>query len=125
LVLCLYSTLFVAIWRVKERKLAVRWGTRGCESVAVGRLRPEYIANLGIQDQSAGLGEKTVDAIRAGDDFMRDVKVAVSIPVIVASGMGLGLVLSGIFILEAFVAQVYEGFGKGVVVSQALKLIIS
>ncbi len=56
---------------------------------------------------------------------MRDVKVAVSIPVIVASGMGLGLVLSGIFILEAFVAQVYEGFGKGVVVSQALKLIIS
>lgn len=125
MVLCLYSTLFVAIWRVKERKLAVRWGTRGCESVAVGRLRPEYIANLGIQDRSAGRGEKTVDAIRAGDDFMRDVKVAVSIPVIVASGMGLGLVLSGIFILEAFVAQVYEGFGKGVVVSQALKLIIS
>jgi len=107
----------VAVWRVKERKLAVRRGTRGCESVAVGRLRPEYVANLGIQDQSVGRGEKTVDVIRAGDDFKRDVKVALSIPVIVACGLGLGFVLSGIFLLEAFVSQVYDGFGKEVVVS--------
>ena len=87
----------------------------------MGRLRPEYVASLGLQNESAGRGEKTVDAIRAGDDFKRDVKVALSIPVIVACGVGLGLVLSGIFLLEAFVAQVYEGFGKGVVVSCILK----
>ena len=87
----------------------------------MGRLRPEYVASLGLQDESAGRGEKTVDAIRAGDDFKRDVKVALSIPVIAACGVGLGLVLSGIFVLEAFVAQVYEGFGKGVVVSCILK----
>lgn len=105
------------MWRVKERKLAVRWGTRGCESVAVGRLRPEYVASLGLEEQKAGGGEKTVDAIRAGNDLKRDAKMAASVPVIIACGVGLGTVLSGIFVLEAFVTQVYEGFGAGVVVS--------
>ena len=101
---------------MKERKLAVRWGTRGCESVAVGRLRPEYVANLTLEQQTPGRGEKTVDAIRAGDDLKRDAKIALSIPVIAACGLGLGLVLSGIFVIEAFVTQLYEGIGKEVVV---------
>ncbi|ORY26484.1 calcium-activated chloride channel-domain-containing protein [Naematelia encephala] len=115
LILSLYSTIFVALWRIRERKLAVRWGTRGCESVAVGRLRPEYVANLGLDHQGAGKGEQAVDAIRAGDDLKRDVKLALSVPVIIASGFGLGVVLMGIFVLEAFVAQIYEGVGKQVV----------
>ena len=123
-ILSLYSTIFVAFWRVKERKLAVRWGTRGCESVAVGRLRPEYVANLGLQQQTPGQGEKTVDAIQAGDDLKRDAKIALSIPVIAACGVGLGLVLSGIFVIEALVAQVYEGLGKEVVVRHSLQSIL-
>jgi anoctamin-10 len=120
LVLCLYSTIFVAYWRIRERKLAVRWGTRGCESVAVGRLRPEYVANLGLDKRAAATGpggEEAVDAVQAGHELQRDVKVALSVPVIVACGVGLGVVLMGIFLLEAFVAQVYQGAGKEVVVS--------
>ena len=105
----------MAYWRVRERKLAVQWGTRGCESVAVGRLRPEYVANLSSSQQGAGADQ--VNAVHAGDETKRDVKMAASIPVIVICGVALGTLLMGIFVLEAFVGQVCEGLGKQVVVS--------
>ncbi|WVQ94169.1 hypothetical protein IAU59_001247 [Kwoniella sp. CBS 9459] len=111
--LSLYGTAFVAIWRIKERKLAVRCGTRGCESVAVGRLRPEYVANLGLDKRQSN--ENPVDAVQQGSDGKRDLKLAASVPVIVACGVGLGVVLLGIFMLEAFVGQAYDGVGKEVV----------
>ncbi|WVQ82899.1 hypothetical protein IAT38_005035 [Cryptococcus sp. DSM 104549] len=112
--LSVYATVFVALWRIKERKLAVRWGTTGCESVAVGRLRPEYIANMGL-DKRTDSGVEAVDAVQAGNELKRDTKVAVSVPVIVACGVGLGVVLMGIFVLEAFVGEVYDGIGKEIV----------
>ncbi|WWD22681.1 hypothetical protein CI109_107174 [Kwoniella shandongensis] len=111
--LSIYATTFVAIWRIKERKLAVRWGTRGCESVAVGRLRPEYVANMGWDKE--GNDTSAVDAVQAGNDLKRDAKVAISVPIIAACGVGLGVVLMGIFVLEAFVGQVYDGIGKEIV----------
>lgn len=117
LALSLYSTIFVAYWRIRERKLAVKWGTRGCESVAVGRLRPEYVANLGLEKRDAS-ASGAVDALHAGDEGKRDAKMAASVPVIAACGVGLGIVLMGIFLLEAFVSQVWEGMGKDILVSQ-------
>ena len=96
----------------------MRWGTRGSESVAVSRLRPEYVANMGFDKQSAS-DEGAIDTIQAGNDLKRDMKVAASVPIIIACGVGLGFVLMGIFVLEAFVAQAYEGFGKQVVVSRS------
>ena len=116
IILALYSTIFVATWKIKERKLAVRWGTKGCESVAVGRLRPEYVANMGL-DRPGAEKRSIVDTVRAGDDLKRDIKVAASIPVIVGCGVVLGAVIMCIFMLEAFVSQAYEGVGKQVVVS--------
>lgn len=47
----------------------------------------------------------------------RDVKVALSIPVIALCGVGLGVLLMGVFLLEAFVSEVYEGVGQSIVVS--------
>ena len=52
-----------------------------------------------------------MDTIQAGNDLKRDVKVAASVPVIIACGVGLGFVLMGIFVLEAFVALATELFG--------------
>lgn len=74
------------------------------------------MANMGLDKRSPGSGN-AVDTIRAGNDLKRDVKVVVSIPVIIASGVGLGILLMGIFVLEAFVSEVYDGVGKQVVVS--------
>jgi anoctamin-10 len=71
---------------------------------------------MGFDKQSAS-DEGAIDTIQAGNDLKRDAKVAASVPIIIACGVGLGCVLMGIFILEAFVAQAYEGFGKQVVVS--------
>ncbi|TYJ51955.1 hypothetical protein B9479_007444 [Cryptococcus floricola] len=110
--LSVYASVFVAIWRVKQRKFAVRWGTIGCESMAISRLRPEYVASLGF-DEKKDL--QAVDAIQAGNELKRDTKVAASIPVIVACGVGLGIVLMGIFVLEAFVGEAYDGYGKEIV----------
>jgi hypothetical protein len=62
-------------------------------------------------------GSDQVNAFHAGDEAKRDVKMAASIPVIVICGVGLGVLLMGIFVLEAFVGEVYEGIGKQVVVS--------
>ena len=39
--------------------------------------------------------------------------------------MGLGGLLMGIFVLEAFVGEVYDGFGKEVVVSPSPFLLLS
>jgi hypothetical protein len=84
----------------------------------VGRLRPEYVANLHLNSSKRSIGEQdSVDAVHAGDESKRDVKMAASIPVIALCGVGLGGLLMGIFVLEAFVGEVYDGFGKEVVVS--------
>jgi hypothetical protein len=132
LILSLYSTIFVSVWKIRERKLAVRWGYKGCENLAVGRLRPEYVANLGL-DKGDVLGasargegsvkregEAAVDVAMRGDALKRDAKGVLSVLVIALCGVGLGGVLMGIFVLEAFVSQVYEGPGKEVVVSHIL-----
>lgn len=67
-------------------------------------------------NQRGGDGDG-VDAVHAGDEGKRDLKVGASIPVIALCGLGLGGLLMGIFALEAFVGEVYDGFGKEVVVS--------
>ena len=101
--------------------------------MAVGRLRPEYVANLAkqgqigdIQKQGQGQGvrgdvqkegEDAVDMAMRGDALKRDVKGVVSVLVIAVCGVGLGGLLMSIFVLEAFVAEIYEGPGKEVVVS--------
>jgi len=75
------------------------------------------VANLNVNLNQGGGDEKGVDAVHAGDEGKRDLKMGASIPVIALCGMGLGGILMGIFILEAFVGEVYDGFGKEVVVS--------
>ncbi|KAL1408823.1 hypothetical protein Q8F55_005637 [Vanrija albida] len=104
--LSLYSAVWLAVWRIKERKLAVQWGTRGCESVAVGRLRPQYVA--AHQLRNVADAQNTTDVVR-------DAKVVASVPIILACGAVLGLVLTCIFMLEAFVGHLWHGAGKAIV----------
>lgn len=104
-ILALYSTTFVASWRIQERKLAVRWGLRGVEHV-VGLMRPEYV----LSHQLSSVSESHRRA-----DLRRDGKIVLSVPIILGCGLLLGCVLVGIFFLEAFVGQLWDGFGKEVV----------
>lgn len=102
--LAIYSTVFIAMWRVRERKLAVRWGTRGCEAVA--RMRPQYVISHNLQ---------SLDQPQHKSDLIRDSKMVASVPVVLMCGAVLGVVLMCIFMLEAFVGQLWHGPGKAVV----------
>lgn len=84
----------------------------------MSKLRPEYVANL--EKRGKGTGKDVVGTVQKGDDDKRDLKVAASVPIIAICGVGLGLLLMAVFVLEAFVSEIYEGLGQGVVVSLQL-----
>ena len=106
LLLLLWSVTFVEWWRIRERILSTRWGTRGAENAE--RRRPEYVAKVrkGEDDEE--------------DDFPwwnRELRILASVPVILGFATILAAFLTAIFVLEAFVSQMYTGPGKDYIVS--------
>lgn len=102
--LVLWSIFFVEFWRIRERTLSVRWGTRG--SFRVERRRAQYAVS---------------DVSNEGPKFpwwKRDFRIFASLPVILAFGAVLAALLTGIFVFEAFVTQLYNGPGQRIIVSQ-------
>jgi len=101
IVLMAWSVTFVEWWSIRERILSIRWGTKG--SANVERRRPEYVARVRKGDSDDE------------DDFpwwIREFRVIASIPVILVFAAIMAALLFGVFILEAFVAQMYTGPGK-------------
>lgn len=112
---CLWAVGFVESWRVMERKIAVQYGTLGVARVE--HLRPQYLASLsdtaGIAVPDSVTEQKTLSPSPRDTQFlMREAKMGASVPVLVACGTALGALLTGIFIFEAFFAQLYDGPGK-------------
>ncbi|KAG8860323.1 hypothetical protein FRB96_003972 [Tulasnella sp. 330] len=96
----LWSIFFVEAWRIRERTLSVIWGSYGCERVE--RRRSEF--------KGAG------DASEVSDDSLfpwwkRELRVMAGLPVIAFFATALFVVLTLIFIVEAFVTQLYTGPG--------------
>ncbi|KAK7687670.1 hypothetical protein QCA50_008885 [Cerrena zonata] len=86
--LVLWSITFVEWWRIKQRVLSVRWGTRGSFRVEKRRAHYKPIAW-----------------------WKRDLRMVTSIPVILFFAAILASLLTGIFVFEAFVTQLYNGPG--------------
>lgn len=99
--LVLWSTFFVEFWRIKERILSVRWGTRG--SFRVERHRAQFKDAGG-----KGLGFPW---------WKRDTRIFASLPVILLFAGVLAAFLTMNFLLEAFVTQLYTGPGQKIIVS--------
>ncbi len=94
--------VFVEWWRIHERLLSLRIGTRG--SARVEKRRVEY---------------------RPGMKWWnKDLRVFASVPLITLFATLLAVILTGIFVLEVFVTQLYEGPGKQFVVSVPCLFII-
>ncbi|EIW81754.1 DUF590-domain-containing protein [Coniophora puteana RWD-64-598 SS2] len=91
--LLLWSIGFVEWWRLQERKLSVRWCTRG--SARVERRRADYVPGFPW--------------------WKRELRIVASIPVILLFASVLAIILTVIFILEAFVTQLYTGPGSKLV----------
>jgi anoctamin-10 len=97
LLLLVWSTTFVEYWRVRERRLSVRWSTRG--SFKVEKRRADYKPNFPW--------------------WTRELRALASVPVILLFAGVLGSLLTGIFVFEAFVTQIYTGPGHQYIVSDA------
>lgn len=87
--LLLWSIAFVEWWTIKERVLSVRWGTRG----------------------SANLEKRRTSYIPGFPWWKSELRVIASLPVIVFFGVVLAVLLTIIFVLEAFVTDLYTGPG--------------
>lgn len=86
--LLVWAVTFVEWWRIKQRILSVRWGTRG--SFRVEKRRAQYLPIPW---------------------WRRELRILFSIPVILFFAAVLTCLLTGIFIFEAFVTQLYKGPG--------------
>ncbi|KAI0761839.1 DUF590-domain-containing protein [Trametes elegans] len=87
-ILLVWSVTFVEWWRIKQRILSVRWGTKG--SFRVEKRRAQYTPLAW---------------------WKKDLRMLASLPVILLFASVLGVILTGIFIFEAFVTQLYTGPG--------------
>ncbi|KAF8267790.1 DUF590-domain-containing protein [Lactarius quietus] len=87
--LFLWSLVFVEYWRIRERIHSATWGCLG--SVRVEHHRPRYV--------------------EGHPWWKRELKVLVSVPVIVIFASILAILLTAIFVFEAFVTALYTGPG--------------
>ena len=94
-ILFIWSVVFVEWWRLQERILSVRWCTRG--SFRVEKRRADFVPGLRW--------------------WRKESRKMASIPVILLFASVLAVVLTGVFMLEAFVTQLYKGPGSRIVVS--------
>lgn len=85
----LWAIAFVEYWRAHERILALRFGTRGAFKVEQRRI--QYKPGFSW--------------------WQRELRVIASLPVILTFAAVLSALLTAIFVLEAFVAQIYQGPG--------------
>ena len=92
--LFLWSIFFVEYWRIRERLYSVAWGSLG--SVRVENHRPNYIEGHSW--------------------WKRELKILVSVPVIALFASILAVLLTAIFIFEAFVTTLYTGPGHEYIV---------
>lgn len=86
--LVLWAITFVEWWRIRERILSVRWGTRGSFRVEKRRAQYQPIPWWG-----------------------RELRILAGLPVTLFFAAILAALLTGIFLFEAFVTQLYKGPG--------------
>ncbi|KAJ3917573.1 calcium-activated chloride channel-domain-containing protein [Lentinula edodes] len=85
---------FVEWWRVKERRIALRYGVRGSTRVEKARVQNRY------KDISA---------------WTREIRILASVPVILSFAVLLAVLMTGIFFLEEFCEHFYTGPGRNYV----------
>lgn len=98
--LMIWSVGFVEYWRIQERLLSIRWGTRG--SFKVERRRAQY------------------EDVAGGGSFpwwKRELRILASVPIILFFAAILGSLLTAIFMFEAFVTRLYTGPGHQYIAS--------
>lgn len=107
LALVFWACIFVESWRIKERKLAVRWGTLNCGSVE--SRRAEFKADRIESDKVTG------EDVEIFEWWRKELRIACSVPAVAFFAALLALALTTMFVVEVFVVRLYEGPGKAAV----------
>lgn len=105
--LILWACTFVEVWRLRERKLAVRWGTTNLGNTLERRaaFRPRTVTRDPV----------TGETLEVYEWWRRELRVIASLPVVLLFVVLLIATLTAIFFIEVIVAEVYDGPGKGIV----------
>lgn len=96
-----WSCLFVELWRMKERKLAVRWGTLGVGQV--DRRRYDFVPRTTRIDPATEEPEEVFEWWR------RELRVVLSLPIMAVFAAVLAATMTLMFVVEIFVTQLYHG----------------
>lgn len=102
-----WACAFVEAWRLRERKLAVRWGTTGLSNVP--ERRAEFRPRTVRSDPATGEREEVFEWWR------RELRMLAAVPVIACLAVVLIAALTVIFAIEILAAEVYDGPWKNVV----------
>ncbi|KAG8999024.1 hypothetical protein FRB90_012179 [Tulasnella sp. 427] len=95
---CTWSVIFVEWWRLKQRSISIHWGSFGSDKVQLRR------------SQFKGANDSNDEH----DDtafpwWKREGRIVASLPVIAIFATALTALLTTIFVVEAFVTQLYTG----------------
>ncbi|GAC96041.1 plasma membrane stress response protein [Pseudozyma hubeiensis SY62] len=96
-----WSCLLVEVWRMKERKLAVRWGTLGVSEV--DRRRHDFVPRTTRIDPATEEPEEVFEWWR------RELRVVLSLPIVAFFASALAATMTLMFVVEIFVTQLYHG----------------
>ncbi|KAL8277249.1 hypothetical protein RQP46_010318 [Phenoliferia psychrophenolica] len=109
-----WSTIFIESWRLKERELAVQWGTFGVHKVEVQR--PEFKGECAVIDPVTGVEEEFFPWWKTLG------RQLATIPVLLVFATVLACIISVIYSIETIVGEVYSGPGKRYLTSHANSL---
>ncbi|GAA5907924.1 hypothetical protein JCM5296_006134 [Sporobolomyces johnsonii] len=99
-----YGILFVESWRLKERAIAVHWGTYRLERTELQR--PGFKGDGKEVDPVTGV---TIEAWPFRKTLLRGLA---SLPAYAAFVAFLGALVSGIYVVETLLGEIYDGPGK-------------
>ncbi|ORY86788.1 calcium-activated chloride channel-domain-containing protein [Protomyces lactucae-debilis] len=102
----LWAVVFNELWARREQDLATRWGVKHCSQVE--HRRAAFEGTSTAKDPVTGETAKTFSS------WQRLQREALSIPFALVAGTFLAAVLTGIFSVEVFLGEIYDGPLKSV-----------
>ena len=105
---CLWSVVFIEVWKFQEADLAVRWGVRNVSTIQVQRR--EFEAEKEVTDDVTG---ETIKVFPATKRLARQL---LQIPFAVIATVVLGSLIAVCFAIEIFIGELYDGPFKNILV---------
>ncbi|CAD6971097.1 unnamed protein product [Tilletia controversa] len=103
-----WAAVLVETWRMREKRLAVRWGVAGCNRADNRR--------LGFKPRLVRTHPATGEIEEVFEWWRVELRIAlVSLPSILIGAIVVGLTMSSMFISEVFVSKLYHGPGSFIV----------